>query len=362
MLAAPPVHPGLPDRVGAPSRGDPPLLLVERSPFRSVAAPLKPVLLERKILPKVWGGRALEQVLGVPLPPGKNVGETWELFDRADGSSRIRGGGATLAELMQEDAAALLGSGVRPGHGGRFPLLIKYIDARDALSVQVHPDDRQARAENDGGKHEAWVVLHAGPEARIVRGLQPGVTRERFASVAHTAEVEGLLRSFRPEVGDCIDVPAGTVHAMGPDVVVFEVQQNSDVTYRLYDWGRDREVHVDKALAVARLEDGAPAAGRPVVAPRALGNGQELLLQNASFRVRRLTCAGPVTMPVGGTFQVVNVLAGRCMLGWHSGGEDAPLMLQPGDTALLPACIEQVFVSPIGQLQMLWTGPGEGAR
>lgn len=320
------------------------------------------MLLERKLLPKVWGGRGLERVLGLRLPAGEAIGESWELYDRPEGSSRIRGSSATLRDLMVEQPVALLGSGVRPGHGGRFPLLIKYIDARESLSVQVHPDDARARAENDGGKNEAWVVLAAGPEARILRGLKPGVSREQFAAAAtaKSATLTDLLWAFRPEAGDCVHLPAGTVHSIGPDVVVFEVQQNSDVTYRLYDWGRPREMHVDKALATVRFED-AFAGERPVVAPRALGPGQELVVAEPSFRVRRMRIGDQATLPVGGRFLVLNVLSGRAVLGWHSGGEDPPLPLQPGDTALVPACIEQVFLSPIGQITLLCSDPGEGA-
>ncbi len=320
--------------------------------------PFKPCLLERKILPKVWGGRALERVLKLELPAGEAVGETWELYDRPDGSSRIRGSDRTVRDLLRQDARALLGASVRPGHGGSFPLMIKYIDARQALSVQVHPDDAQAKAQNDSGKTEAWIVLDAGPEARIIRGVRPGVTMEQFRAVAHTQAVEGLLWAFRPEVGDCIHVPAGTVHAIGPDVVVFEVQQNSDITYRLYDWGRPREVHVQQALSVTAL--GAGGGGeRPVVPPKALRAGEEQVIAEAQFRVRRLSLTQQASLRTGGRFGVLSVVAGHGMLGWHSGGEDAPLPLRPGDTALVPACMEQVFVSPIGELRCLWTDPGE---
>lgn len=317
---------------------------------------LQPCLLERKILPKPWGGRALSTVLGIALPPDETVGETWELYDRPDGSSRIRGSDATLHQLMQRSARELLGR-AKPGQGGCFPLLLKYLDAREALSVQVHPDDEGARSESDGGKCEAWVVLGAGPAARIIRGVKPGVSKPQLAEVARSGGIAELLLSFAPSVGDCIYVPAGTVHAIGPDVVVFEVQQNSDVTFRLYDWGRQREVHIDKALAVAHLDVG--AGDRPVVAPRPLPQG-ELLVSTPHFRLRRLHVVEQrAVLATEGAFLVINVVAGRGMLGWHSGGSDAPLLLQTGDCALVPACVDQVFLSPIGRLQVLLTDPGE---
>ena len=318
----------------------------------------RPLLFERKLLPKVWGGRALEHVIGLRLPPGDAIGETWELFDRPEGSSRVRGDNATLAEVMRADPAAVLGSGVAPGYGGRFPLLLKFLDTREALSVQVHPDDEQARGEDDGGKNEAWIVLHAGKNARIIRGLRPDVDISRFRAQAHTAAVEPMLLSFTPRVGDTIHVPPGTVHSIGPDVVVFEVQQNSDVTYRLYDWGRSREVQVAKALAAMRVEEPAVAVDRPVVAPRTLPDGGKLLIATKHFRVRRYDLTRPHTLATNRQFATVTVVGGRGVLGWHSGGNDDPMQLLLGDTVLVPACVNDVFLSPIGRLEVLVTGPG----
>lgn len=324
---------------------------------------LKPILLERKLLPKVWGGRALEQVLGMSLPAGEAIGETWELFDRPEGSSRLRGEQTTLADLLRADGERLLGRGVAPGHGGRFPLLLKFIDAREALSVQVHPDDEQAQSEGDSGKDEAWLVLHAGPGARIIRGLRPGTDAAQFRAGAHTPAVESMLWSFAPQPGDTIHVPPGTVHAIGPDVVVFEVQQNSDVTYRLYDWGRPREVHVQKALAVARTDAGGIAvADRPVAAPTLLPDGGRELLTTPHFRLRRYELQRPFTLTTEGAFATVTVLAGRGMVGWRSGDSDAPLPIVAGDTVLVPACIDSVYLSPIGRLDVAVCNPTTGTR
>ena len=314
---------------------------------------LKPILFERKYLVKNWGGRALERVLGLPLAPG-NIGETWELFDRRDDSSRIRGSSDTLRDVMRQERRALLGRNVAPGFEGRFPLLLKFIDARGSLSVQVHPDDAQAVGERDSGKNEAWVVLDTGADARIVRGFKASATREQFAAAAGTAAVESLLWSFAPKVGDCIHVPAGTVHAIGPDVVLFEVQQNSDVTYRVWDGGSDRPLHIPQALAVVRVTPGEP----PTVPASALPDGGLLQIHEPHFRVRRYDLQQRTTLPTGGVFAAITVIAGQGMLGWHSRGEDAPLHLRLGDTALVPACIEQVFLSPIGNLHVLVTDPG----
>jgi mannose-6-phosphate isomerase len=320
---------------------------------------LTPFLLERKLLPKVWGGRGLERTPGIPLPAGQAIGEAWELFDRPEGSSRIRGSGETLADVLRRAPEELLGRGVPRGYGGRFPLLLKFVDANEALSVQVHPDDAQAKRENDSGKDEAWIVVHAGPRARVIRGLRAGVGREAFASAVAKGDVEPLLHAFAPRVGDVIHLPPGTVHSLGPDVIVFEVQQNSDVTYRLYDWGRAREMHVAKALDVMKFDEA--AAGQPVQEAEPLSDGGQLLVETPLFRVRRYSLQHPVTLPTNGRFATLTGLAGRAMLGWRSGGDDPPLHMLAGDTAVVPACVEGVFLSPIGGFDVVVCDPREAA-
>ena len=234
------------DRVGrldAPSR---------LRKLRTISHPLAPFLLERELLPKVWGGRALRDQLGIHVEDDAGpIGESWELYDRPAGSSRIRGTSETLAALTRRCPEELVGPGVRLGHEGAFPLMLKFLDAREALSLQVHPDD--ARARGDLGKDECCLVLHVERDARFVHGLRPGVTRDALIACWGTSAVEEMLYSFRPEVGQLVHIPPGTLHAMGPGVVAFEVQDNSDLTYRLYDWGRDREVHPDRARDVVEM-------------------------------------------------------------------------------------------------------------
>ncbi|GAB4144347.1 MAG: class I mannose-6-phosphate isomerase [Planctomycetota bacterium] len=313
---------------------------------------LVPRILQRRLLPKPWGGRSLERVLGIALPAGERIGESWELWDRPEGSSSLLGTEQTLKGWMESGRDDLLGR-ARPGHGGRFPLLLKYIDAAEALSVQVHPGDAAAREEGDGGKEEAWVVLAAGPRARIVLGCREGVAKEQLREALARGAVEDLLHSFRPEPGQCIHVPPGTLHAIGPDVVLFEVQQNSDLTYRLHDWGRDRELHVEKALAALAESRGAvrgPSGGR---------GDSETLLQTESFRIRRFGVSDRATVRTEGAFLTVNVLSGRGIMGWRSKGADRPLPLSGGDCVLVPACAEEVFLSAIGGLEVLVCDPGE---
>lgn len=314
-----------------------------------------PCLLERKILPKVWGGRALASMFSLPVPAGENIGETWEVYDRAKGSSRIRGSEATLRDLMRKHADAVLGRAA-PTAAGFFPLLLKFIDAADRLSVQVHPDDAQAADEGDSGKNEAWVVLGVGPRARILRGFRDGVTRQQFTSVAHEHAVVELLQDFTPCLGDAVHVPAGTVHAIGPDVVLFEVQQNSDLTYRLYDWGRPRELHVEKALRAARF-DAPPAT---IVEPQPCDADSEWLLRDPYFTVRRMRIGNGRSLSTDGHCLLATLVTGRCAVGWRGDPLPEPLLMQPGDTALIPACVPSVSLSPIGAVTLLLSTPRSG--
>ncbi|MHC5063119.1 MAG: type I phosphomannose isomerase catalytic subunit, partial [Planctomycetota bacterium] len=284
----------------------------------------------------------------------ENIGETWELYDRPDGSSAIRDSELTLRDLMEQDAEALLGARAARRFD-RFPILIKFIDSREALSIQVHPEDAQASEDGDSGKSEAWVVLAVGPEGRIIRGLKPGVGTEELADKVDSADISELLHSFKPNVGDVIPVPAGTVHSIGPDVVVFEVQQNSDLTYRLYDWGRPRDLQVEKALRAVQAD---AASWEPARTTGQWGAGNSLILDDEQFRVHQVKLDDPQKLETQGTVKVISVLRGAGTLGWRSGGQEPPLTLQKGDTVLVPALTKEVFVSPIGGLEFFWTDPG----
>jgi mannose-6-phosphate isomerase len=314
-----------------------------------------PCLLERKILPKVWGGRALASLFSFDLPDGAAIGETWEVYDRPDGASRVRGSDLTLRDLMQADAQAILGR-ARPTAAGYFPLLLKFIDAAERLSVQVHPDDEQAACEGDGGKNEAWVVLHVGENPSILRGFRAPVTPEAFAAVAHQPAVIEFLQAFTPAVGDVIHVPAGTVHAIGPDVVLYEIQQNSDLTYRLYDWGRPRELHLAQGLRAARFD----AAPQTTVAPQRCDETMEWLLRDPHFTVRRLRTAEGVAVATDEHCLLLTLVEGRCAVGWRGDPLPEPLLMQPGDTALVPAWVPAVSLSPIGCVTMLLSQPRAG--
>jgi mannose-6-phosphate isomerase len=182
------------------------------------------------------------------------------------------------------------------------------------------------------------------------------VTREEFVAKAAGEEVEELLWSFRPRVGDTIHIPPGTVHAIGPDVVVFEVQQNSDLTYRLYDWGRGRQVHVEKALGVLQLDE--KTTKRPVVTPVGLDDGGTQLIATPDFRLRRYSLRQTMNMVTQARFATVTVIAGKATLSWPGERTYGTLQLVAGDTVVVPACVAHYALTPTDHVNVMICDPG----
>ncbi|MBS0265706.1 MAG: class I mannose-6-phosphate isomerase, partial [Planctomycetes bacterium] len=204
-----------------------------------------------------WGGRRLGELLGKALGNESDYAESWEICDHGVDQSRVASGpfaGLTLQELVQQQGHQLFGPGCIET---QFPLLIKFLDANDRLSVQVHPNDEQAHAflPWERGKTEAWVILSADPGSCVYAGLKSGVTRESLMQALQAGSVEECLHKLPVAPGDCIFVPAGTVHAIGEGIVLAEVQQSSNLTFRLFDWnrlgqdGRPRQLHIEESLA-----------------------------------------------------------------------------------------------------------------
>jgi mannose-6-phosphate isomerase len=213
-----------------------------------------------------WGGRHLAELLNETLPGNDPIGEAWLLSDRDDHESQVANGilkGQTITQLFKHWPDQLMGK--QAGRFNRFPLLLKFLDAHDMLSVQVHPSDRQKNLIPHGeqGKTEAWVILKSGAESIIYAGLKPDTTEDILRLSIIKDKVAKHLASFKPKVGDAVFLPAGTVHTLGGDIVVFEIQQNSDVTFRLFDWnhvdsktGQPRALQVDQALACMNFAQG----------------------------------------------------------------------------------------------------------
>ena len=234
---------------------------------------------------RIWGGQNLKTLFGRDLPEGRKIGESWELVDRPEACSEIVSGPGlksntrqTLHTLWQEKRAEVFGS--RAPDLARFPILIKLLDAQDNLSVQVHP----APGQEGEPKTEMWYFLDSKPEAKIYAGLRKGVTRERFEKAMGTKELPELLSVLQPQQSDAIFLPSGRVHAIGAGNVILEIQQNSDTTYRVDDWGRvddqgkPRQLHVEEALASIKFNDFEPQFAQP--------HG-ERVLQCAFFSVDR---------------------------------------------------------------------------
>jgi mannose-6-phosphate isomerase len=298
----------------------------------SAATPLEaqPTPLVPRLDVKPWGGRELER-FGLVLPPGVAVGEALVTAGEATVSDGPAAG-RSLGELITAEPGRLgaLGQGAV---GGRavFPLLVKLIDAAANLSVQVHPDDIAARPLDRLGKTEAWHVLAAAPGASLYLGLRPGVGVEQLAEASQRADGSSaaLLRVVPAQVGTTVLIPAGTVHALGAGVVVYEVQQPSDVTFRLDDWGRvdaegrSRELHLGQGLAVTRAEMLPELI--PAVALRSVAGRRHLLAACRYFALERIALHAGETVPVGaiGSPAVVTLLSGEGRV--HSSAGDATI-------------------------------------
>ncbi len=319
--------------------------------------PLYPLRFEPIYQYRLWGGRRLADLLAAPLPGDDPIGEAWLLSDREDHASRVADGplqGATLGQLLEQSPEQMLGK--LAGLFQRFPLLLKFLDARDVLSVQVHPADGRTDLlpPGESGKTEAWVVLETGPKSRIYAGLQPGTTADVLRRALAERTVADHLAGFAPRPGDAVFIKAGTVHSLA-DVVVFEVQQNSDVTFRLYDWdrvdaktGQPRALHVDQALACIDFSQGAIGPTAPVV-ESAMPVRRERLFDCEHFRLWRLRGETPFTVGVAGATRVLVCIDGAGQLEL---GADRHAV-RKGDVLLLPAVIGACAFRPRGAVNLL---------
>jgi mannose-6-phosphate isomerase len=293
---------------------------------------------------RLWGGRRLANLLTAPLPSDGPIGEAWLLSDRDDHPSRVANGplkGRTIGQLLKQSPEQLLGK--LAGRFNRFPLLLKFLDVHEMLSVQVHPSDAHTNLLPAGetGKTEAWVVLEAGSESRIYAGLKPATTADHLRRAIANGTVADHLAGFTPNPGDGVFLPAGAVHALGGDVVVFEVQQNSDVTFRLYDWnhvdaktGNPRALQVDKAIACIDFAQGALGPVVPKVEEVTPVLRERLFLCN-HFGLWRLRGESPFKVGAAGTPRVLVCIAGDGQLE-HDGANYA---VEKGAVLLLPAVV-----------------------
>jgi mannose-6-phosphate isomerase len=309
-----------------------------------------------------WGGTRLGSVLRKDIGAETDYAESWEFSDHGSDQSVVVGGpynGLTLNQLVQDHNAELFGR-----HAGldQFPLLVKFLDASDNLSVQVHPDDDLASLMSPGenGKTESWTIIDSQLGSRIYAGLKEGIDAVELQEHLEAGTVEECLHSFEVSAGDCVFVPAGTVHAIGKGILLAEVQQMSNTTYRMYDWGRmgsdgkPRELHVSESL---RCIDFARGPLKPVT-PRSVAQFHESadrwfeseeLIACPYFVLQRHKGTAPFPVVCRNSFHALTVLNGECSL--VSGSESQ--MLTTGDSVLIPATCEECQIVPNGKITLL---------
>ena len=295
----------------------------------------EPIVFEPLFMERVWGGRRLESLYGKRLPEGHPIGESWEIVDRDDAQSVVREGalrGATLHELWVGRRAEIFGGGLPETE--RFPLLFKLLDAQDRLSVQVHPPDDVAARFGGEPKTEMWYFLDTLPGSDLYAGLKRGVTRADFEHALVAGHVADLINRLPSHAGDAFFIPTGRVHAIGAGNVIFEVQQNSDTTYRVFDWnrvgldGKPRALHLAESLASINFDDPEPG----VVERRG-----ELVVECKFFRVEQWSLPGPRTCG-SGAFAVFAVEHGAVSCGGRMFGAGECFAVPAGwtDAELVP--------------------------
>lgn len=303
---------------------------------------LQPMFMEPIFKETVWGGEKIRTVFGKEIP-SEHTGESWEAAAHANGHSKIRDGfmaGRTLQEAVLEAPEVIMGTEVMEKFGTHFPLLIKIIDANDNLSVQVHPNDEMAHlleGPHEDGKTEMWVVLEAKPGAKLIYGFKEDITEEQFAAAIEEQKLEELVNWISVKKGDTFFIPAGMLHAIGAGILIAEIQQNSDTTYRVYDFGRlgldgkPRELHTEKAQKVTNLSSSL---------------GKELADIDAGvcceyFKTYRRVLQGRTKIEVEPAhFQIIMVLEGS--------GNVNGMPFKMGDTILLPAAMGKAVLEGEG--------------
>jgi mannose-6-phosphate isomerase len=311
-----------------------------------MTTPCYPLLFRPVLKDYLWGGRNLATKLGRALPAEGVVAESWEIAAHEDGASVVENGpyaGQTLAQVHAEWGLDLIGRNNAWAQArGKFPLLVKLLDAHSPLSVQVHPDDAYALAHegNELGKSEMWVVLHDEPGAELIVGVTAGTTPEAFRRAIAENRLEPYLHRVPVQAGDHVCVPAGTLHAIMGGLLIAEIQQNSNTTYRVYDWGRvgadgkARPLHVDKALDVIDFGRVEPQIIPPTVLADDAGVRRELLCRNRYFTTERVTLAAGAALRgacTGDSLEIWGVLQGEVTVN--------ELALSPVRFCLLPAAL-----------------------
>jgi mannose-6-phosphate isomerase len=294
-----------------------------------------PLTFEPIFMERMWGGRRLESEFGKKLPAEKRIGESWEIVDRPEAQSVVANGplrGKTLHDLWTQDRGEIFGD--RPD-ASRFPLLVKLLDAHAKLSLQVHPPEEVASKLGGEPKTEFWYIAAAEPGAELYLGFRESITRDQFEKALRDGTAADHVHTVRVKTGDAAFLPAGRLHALGAGNLLIEVQQNSDTTYRVFDWnrvddkGKRRQLHIDQALQCIDFDD---------VAPKLVEPQGELLLRNDLFEVQKWNLTASREISSQRQFAIVCCLSGAIRCG------DADL--SPGEFFLVPAQLQDRQLHP----------------
>ncbi|MGH2506521.1 MAG: type I phosphomannose isomerase catalytic subunit [Ktedonobacteraceae bacterium] len=316
---------------------------------------IQPIRLEASLHATIWGGRKLEQTGWKHLPTGEvAIGEAWE----TEVNTRAQNGanaGKTLGELVELFGVDILGVDAVAIFGQRFPLLAKFIDARTKLSVQVHPNDQYAQTHEQGklGKTECWYILATEPHAQIVHGFTAPATHHEVQQAIEQVRLEDLLHTEPVSPGDVILVPAGTVHAIGGGVLLYELQEYSDITYRMYDYGRLdaqgnlRELHIERALDVACYKPSAGIKMRPVTVVESIAYRERCLVACRYFVMREIVLHTQMEGNTSGSCLILSALEANIRVHYGQGLEQHEY-LQRGQTMVLPAALGQYLIEGQG--------------
>lgn len=292
----------------------------------------------------MWGGTSLRDVYGRSVPYDI-AAESWEISCHNNGMSIISNGelsGTSLQKIFENHKIDLLGN--KAADYKKFPLLIKIIDAKERLSLQVHPEDLYAGIHENGelGKNEMWYVLKAGEASKLTIGLKKGVTKELFREGLIKGEIEGMINEIPVKAGDVVDIPAGLIHAIEEDIMIVEVQQNSDTTYRVSDWnrvgldGKPREIHVEKALDVIDFDSKIPIGKIEGVSTQIGKNRVTSYISNDYFIIDKLDITGTMTETTKKAHAIIYIcMDGNVSIRWQ--GTETSVV--EGESILIPACL-----------------------
>ncbi len=297
----------------------------------------EPIIFEPLFMERIWGGRTMESVFDKKLPPATPIGESWEVVDRPEAQSVVHHGplkGKTLRQLWQEHQAEIFGDNLPEEE--RFPLLIKILDAQEKLSVQVHPPKGPAEELGGEPKTEMWYIVHANSGADLYVGLKNGVSREDFEESIRDGSVAEKVHRIETHDGDAMFLPSGRLHAIGAGNLIFEIQQNSDTTYRVFDWnrtglnGKPRELHVEHSLKSINFDD---------YEPELLNTDREQLVECDHFRTEKWQLKRPRKATEGKDFAIIACVEGRVACGSST--------FEPGSFFLVPKNMTDPELRPL---------------